>query len=288
MARLPDFIVVGVRKCGTTWLHRCLQEHPQIQMPAATKELFFFDRHWRRGPDWYSGYFRGCPPERVCGEISPSYFAHASAPARIARVVPQARLMFLLRDPVARAVSAYRDMLAKGDTRLGFSDALNAYPQLIDEGRYARHLARYAGLFAASAMHIVLAEDVRAGGDNALSGVYGFFGVRQDFRAPSLFRRVNEARVPRSPRLAAVATKAARALHHAGLHRVVALARAAGARHLVSRRSTETFAVSAQVLAWLDDMYARDIEDLGALMNRNLRLIWPGVEAARHRDGREA
>jgi len=252
-----------------------------------TKELFFFDRYWTRGPDWYAAYFLGCPQGMVCGEISPSYFMHAAAPARIARVVPQAKLIFLLRDPVERAISAYRDMLAKGDTRLGLADALATHGQIIEEGCYARHLGRYADLFAASAIRIVITEDVQAGGETALSDIFEFFGVNKDFRAPSLFERVHESRTPRSSRLAAAATSASRRLHHVGLHRVVALARAAGAKHLIMRRRPEGFAPSPSVVAWLDDVYARDIEQLSRMLNRNLRSVWPRQDAAPRRAERE-
>jgi hypothetical protein len=281
-ARLPDFIVAGVRKCGTTWLHRCLAGHPQIHLPTATKELFFFDRYWARGPDWYAGYFLGCPREMICGEISPSYFAHEAAPARIARIVPQVKLMFLLRDPVERAISAYRDMIAKGDTRLELSDALATHADLIQEGRYARHLARYTDIFAASAIRIVIAEEIQAGNERILSGVFDFFGVNNTFRAPALFERVHETRTPRSPGLAAAATGASRRLHRAGLHRVVALARAAGAKNLIVRRRPEAFAPPASVLARLDDVYARDIEMLSGMLNRNLRSFWPRRGTAPH------
>jgi hypothetical protein len=285
MGRLPDFIVAGARKCGTTWLHKCLGEHPEIHLPSATKELFFFDRYWTRGLDWYGAYFQNCPRGMVCGEVSPSYLVHPTTPARIAHVAPHAKLIFLLRDPVERAISAYRDMLAKGDTELGLADALATHPELIEEGHYTRHLARYAELFAASAVRIVIAEDIHAGGETALSDMFDFIGVNKDFQAPSLFERVYESRTPRSRRLAAAATGASRRLHHAGLHRVVALAKAAGAKHLIIRRGAEALAPPPSVVAWLDDIYARDIEQLGCMLNRDLRSVWTRRDAAARRGG---
>ncbi len=120
---LPDFLVLGAQKAGTTALYAYLQRHPGIAGPS-WKEVSFFDRHWARGTAWYRGAFpvrRG----RLVGEASPSYLFHPLAPRRAASVVPQARLIALLRDPVDRAYSHYQHEVDFGREPLSVEEALD-------------------------------------------------------------------------------------------------------------------------------------------------------------------
>ncbi len=105
--RLPDFIILGAQRAGTSSLYYYLSQHPQI-LPAVRKELHFFDDHYRRGLGWYRSQFptRGARGT-ITGEATPYYLSHPHAPARIQRLLPQARLIVLLRNPVERAISHY-------------------------------------------------------------------------------------------------------------------------------------------------------------------------------------
>ena len=106
---LPNVLVVGAAKCGTTSLHEYLDRHPEIAM-AREKELDFFveQKNWSRGVDWYERQFAAAP---VRGESSPSYTAYPryrGVPERIRRIVPDAKLVYLVRDPVERALDVRR------------------------------------------------------------------------------------------------------------------------------------------------------------------------------------
>jgi hypothetical protein len=106
--RLPNFLVVGAMKSGTTSLAQYLAAHPQAFV-APEKEVNFFERAdlWAKGPEWYSSRFAGAVDERAVGEASPSYMYWPAAVERMASVVPDARLIAILRDPVERAYSHY-------------------------------------------------------------------------------------------------------------------------------------------------------------------------------------
>lgn len=109
--RLPDFIVIGVVKGGTTSLLKYLDQHPSI-MVSVKKEIHFFDEHFDKGLLWYRQHFPlqswSNQPQILTGEASPAYFCQSSlAPARIHQVVPQVKLILLLRNPVDRAYSHY-------------------------------------------------------------------------------------------------------------------------------------------------------------------------------------
>ncbi|MBI2711041.1 MAG: sulfotransferase [Actinobacteria bacterium] len=132
---LPDFVIVGAQRCGTTSLYRHLREHPQVRFPRATKGTHWFDEHGLRPESWYRANFplerarrraaAAGAPMRV-GEACPYYLFHPSVPAWMADALPGARLIVLLRDPVERAWSQYRHEVARGYETLPFADALDA------------------------------------------------------------------------------------------------------------------------------------------------------------------
>jgi hypothetical protein len=131
---LPDFLLIGAQKAGTTSLYSYLAAHPGVR-PAARKEVHYFDVNYARGEDWYRAMF---PTERalggagaagrrsITGEASPYYLFHPLAAERAAQLVPDARLIVLLRDPVERAWSHYLHEVAAGRETLSIEDALDA------------------------------------------------------------------------------------------------------------------------------------------------------------------
>jgi hypothetical protein len=134
---LPDYIIIGAQKCGTSSLYRYLNEHPSIA-PAAGKEVHYFDWHYSRGPSWYRAHFptaltremfRARTGRRlVTGEASPYYLFHPHAPARVKALLPSVKLIALLRDPVERALSAYHHQVRAGTESLSFADAMDQEP----------------------------------------------------------------------------------------------------------------------------------------------------------------
>lgn len=120
---LPDFLVLGAQKAGTTALYAYLRWHPAITGPS-WKEVSFFDRHWWRGESWYRGQFPLRSGGRLVGEASPSYLFHPLAPERVRALVPEARLVAVLRNPVDRAYSHYQHEVSLGREPLSFEAAL--------------------------------------------------------------------------------------------------------------------------------------------------------------------
>lgn len=102
--RLPDFLGIGVQKGGTTTLQRLLEQHPQVYLPPC-KELHYFSLHYGEGEAWYRQQFEAAASHQRCGEITPYYVFHPEAPARIHALLPQVKLILLLRDPVERSLS---------------------------------------------------------------------------------------------------------------------------------------------------------------------------------------
>jgi len=135
MAQLPNLIIIGSPKCGTTSLYYYLGLHPEIFM-SREKELNFFmeERNWRRGLDWYRAQFETSRSVSVWGEASPGYTHHPifpGVPRRMHSVVPRARLIQIVRDPMKRHLSHYLHQLRLGNVEAGrFDDDFIVMPSL--------------------------------------------------------------------------------------------------------------------------------------------------------------
>ena len=137
--RLPEFIGLGVQKGGTTTLHRLLEQHPGVFLPA-TKELHYFSLHYIKGADWYRQQFAPARSCQCCGEITPYYLFHPQAPWRIKTLLPNTRLIVLLRDPVDRALSQYFHSRRLGFEPLDLEEALSAEAERLEGSIQALHM----------------------------------------------------------------------------------------------------------------------------------------------------
>jgi hypothetical protein len=200
---LPDFIIIGAMKCGTTTLHHQLREHPQVRAPIR-KEIHYFDREFARGPAWYRAHFPSAPTGRDwrTGEASPYYVCHPHVPARMAELLPDVRLIVLFRNPVSRAYSHYRQIQGHGWEPLTFEEALEAEaerigPELarmeedpnyysethrrysyLQRGRYAEQLERWLRFFRREQLMIIGTEELRAKPNQIHAEVQQFLGLK--------------------------------------------------------------------------------------------------------------
>lgn len=121
---LPEVILAGTMRGGTTSLFEYIAQHPQV-VPSRRKEVHFFDLEHRRGAGWYRRQFRWRPGSRLPRfESTPYYMFEPRVPSRMRTLLPAARILFLLRDPVERAFSHYRKNRRDGREPLGFAEAL--------------------------------------------------------------------------------------------------------------------------------------------------------------------
>jgi hypothetical protein len=166
---LPDFLIVGTKRGGTTSLYRYLLEHPAVlpTFPSfrTLKGVHYFDEHFARGLRWYRSHFpaepyrallqRSMGVRPLIGEASPNYLFHPLGAARAAGSVPQAKIIMLLRNPIDRAWSQYKDQVKLGFETLSFEDAIEREPtrlageverMLADPGYYGAAFDRYSYL----------------------------------------------------------------------------------------------------------------------------------------------
>jgi len=193
----PNFLVIGAQKCGTTWLEKNLAAHPEVGTPGY-KELHFFDKEERfsKGKDWYEQQFPGGSSIRASGEFTPNYFwipesgeeAAESGqlpdiPQRIHELYPEIRLILILRDPVARAVSAYYHQIRAGRIRPGqrISNVWHRFG-IRSMGNYGRTLKAWREFFPANQLKVLFHEEAVVKDPlQSLRELYGFIGVDATF-----------------------------------------------------------------------------------------------------------
>jgi hypothetical protein len=201
---LPDLVVIGAPKAGTTSLARWLAAHPQMRM-SATKELEFLDRFYDRGLDWYRAQLPP-PGPYLIGEATPTYLGDERAPERAGTTLPGARYVAVLREPVARAWSNYWFFCELGVERRSWSGALRAERAgrspagYLSRGRYAEQLARWDAAVGADRVLVVLFDDLVADPAGVHAQVCRFAGISDDVALPST-DAVNPTSRPRSRRL---------------------------------------------------------------------------------------
>ncbi len=141
---LPDFLIIGTQRGGTTSLYRYLKAHPCIAAPSY-KDVHFFDRRYRKGLLWYRGHFPTVWEKAyaqhvlrrpfLTGEASPSYLFHPYAPQRVAQTLPHVKLIALLRNPVSRAYSQYHHAVELGFETRSMEEALRDEEELVARER---------------------------------------------------------------------------------------------------------------------------------------------------------
>lgn len=189
----PNLIVIGGMKCGTTSLHYYLDLHPQIRM-SSPKELNFFIWNWSHGLDWYRRHFRGS--QLVHGESSPGYTwvgRFPEAAERMREIVPGARLIYLVRDPIERMVSHYMHSVWDDSERRSVEEALRATDRnpYLERSRYHEQLAHYLRYYPRSQILIVKTEDLLRHRGPTLRRVFEFLGVDAEFSNRRWQRRLH-------------------------------------------------------------------------------------------------
>ena len=211
---VDHFLVIGAQRCGTTYLHELLADHPEIAMAQPVPpepKVFLSDEVVDRGLEWYhQTWFPHARDARLLGEKSTSYLESPGAVARVAAVLQQPRIVVQLRDPIERAVSNWSFSRAHGMEDRSVTEALarnldgplpwdpertsvSPYAYL-ERGRYADHLAPWLAAFP-DLVHVQFLEELVESPDR-IGELYAWLGVDADVRPASLGQPVNQAEPP--------------------------------------------------------------------------------------------
>jgi hypothetical protein len=227
---LPDFLVIGAKRGGTTSMFRALQEHPDVARlfpsKGETKSPHYFDDYYDRGPAWYRGHFvttrslhRGTPAARQTGEASPYYLFHPLSAQRVAADLPEVKCVVMLRDPIERAFSHHWDRVKNRIEHLPFEGAINAEAGRLDgererlladpsyrsaayehfsylaRGRYAEQLSPWFDAIGRDRVIVLRSEDFYADPQAGLDRTLDFLGLAS-YRHPEFTRLHGHADKP--------------------------------------------------------------------------------------------
>jgi hypothetical protein len=190
---LPNFLIIGAMKAGTTSLYSYVRAHPQVFMPE-TKELDYFidSLNWTKGQAWYEHHFDRAADAVAVGEASPHYTSGQwaeVASGHIADVLPDARLVYVLRHPLERMVSHHRHAVSEWGWQ-GSLDELILEParrvELIGTSKYAKQIDRYLEHFERDQLCVITSEDLHQRRVDTLRCVYAHLGVDADFAPDEL------------------------------------------------------------------------------------------------------
>lgn len=199
---LPDFVVIGAAKAGTTSLHFYLSLHPEIFMSTPKEVRFFVDcapprGTWSNGLGWYRSLFRS--DKRLCGEASTQYSQHPffdGVAERMHSVITEAKLLYLVRDPLERVYSHFLMGRRKGKWRDSFADFIASEEAdfVIQTSCYASQLRRYLAFYARDRILVVKSADLETQRAATLRRIFSFLGADAEFSSPLFFRRRNVGR----------------------------------------------------------------------------------------------
>jgi hypothetical protein len=183
---MPDFLVIGAMKAGTTTLCGHLARHPGVFFSTPKEPQYWSRAHVReRGVGWYQGLFAAARPDQRCGEGSACYSRWPEfdgVPGRIAAAMPGVKLVYIVRHPVERTYSHYghemeeRHLHGTGPQRT-LAEALAELPNLIDASLYHAQIERYLAHFPRAALHVLLLEDLRRAPDATWGALEDFLGL---------------------------------------------------------------------------------------------------------------
>jgi len=182
---LPNLIIIGAQKCGTTTLHYYLNQHPEIYM-SRIKEINFFNynHNWEKGVDWYASNFS--PRHRINGESTPQYTfvpQWTNVANRMHTIIPDAKLIYIARDPVERIMSAYVHRYVEGHEDGNINDAFqdlenNLY---IIRTKYYMQISQFTDYYPLSRIHIISSEELRSKRTETLRDIFNFLDVDDQF-----------------------------------------------------------------------------------------------------------
>jgi hypothetical protein len=265
VSALPDFLIVGAMKCGTTTLAAQLGAQPGIFMTDPKEPNFFSDDAvWTRGRPWYEGLFAAARPGDLRGEASTHYTkrpTHPRALERMREVLPRPpRIVYAVRDPVARAVSHYVHGWSQGEISLPLDQAVDRHPELVEYGLYARQIAPYLEALGPERVLLTSLEAITADPHGELARIGAFLGREARWRDDLEALNASAERARRLPLHGLlVANPVATALRRALVPKAVR------SRIRKSRTLSERPALSAPLRARMEARFLEDRERLAAL-----------------------
>lgn len=187
----PLVIGLGVEKAATTWIHRQLESHPEIAT-TFTKELSYWTKHFKEGPQWYSRQFNRTSSTKLFAEYTPHYISFIETVCqRVSSQLSDVRFILALRNPYERTFSAYYDALRAGETSLPFNRACTPESTFIKKSIYSSDIKTFLNFFDIQDLHVILFEDIADHPETVITDLYKVLGVSQIYNPDQIYKKVN-------------------------------------------------------------------------------------------------
>lgn len=274
---LPNFIVIGPGKSGTSWLYEIFNTHPQVGMSSA-KETLYFETEYHRGPQWYAKFFRKLTSSGISavGEISNTYIFSALAAERIAASFPEVRIIATLRNPIDRAFSHFLFERRNGNVGDSFDEAIERRPDLLSRGLYDVHLEPYFQHFPASQRLILIYDDMVDDIIGYSDQLFAFLGIESCLGQEILSRKVLGASEARNKHAAKLVVSAGHLVRRLGFPEIVTQLKATSLAQLLFKPidPARKPAMSTQTRDALRNYFREDVCRLSERLDRDLIKLW--------------
>ena len=254
---LPNFLGIGAPRAGTTWLNTLLPSHPDVFTPTLRDEIRYFDRYYDRGVDWYKSLFP--PPEqakryRAIGEISPQYLACEECPERIHILIPDCKMIVLMRHPVNRAYSQYGLYVQRRHYRGSFEEFVAEKPGSLKRGFYGRFIKRYLKFFDRDQFLALIFEDAVSDVTGTKNKLAKFLEISvEKFPSQAGSKKVNPSTIPTHQFLYGAVAKTGRQFRRWSLEPIV---------DFVMRTSLQRYLGKGDSLPPIDENFKSELSQL--------------------------
>jgi hypothetical protein len=280
----PFVLSMGPQRTGTSWLDRYLRTRGDVCLPGQVKEVFFFDRHYHRGVDFYRGHFLPQDGHQFVMEVSTTAFDSPDAPRHVHEVFGKdITLLCPLRHPVVRAYSLYLHYKRYGIVSGSLQKACREQPQILQSSRYTTHLKRWFEYYPKEDVHIVFQEDLEKSPAAYVEAICALLDLTVKPLMPRVRGRYNETTRSLVPALASIAQRSADFLRYHGLYSVINFGKLLGLKQLIfgtggRSGSEESDQMSAEDRAWLSAELESEVDKLEELIGVPI-VAWRGVSS---------
>jgi len=267
----PFTFSMGPQRAGTSWLDRYLRTRGDICLPSKVKEIFYFDKHFQNGANFYKSHFAPNPQKhKMTMEISTTAFDSPEAPHRVKETLGS-KIKFLcpLRDPVMRSHSLYLHYLRYGMVNPNLEEASRHTLQIIEGSRYSQHIQNWMSVFGEDNIHFVFQEDLENNQENYIEDICTILNVPHIPAPQDMRKKYNATTYSKSGTLAITAQRSADWLRKHRLYPVINTAKSMGLKPLVFGKEnpdSKTTDIPPEDLEFLQAHLHQEIEKLESLI----------------------
>jgi len=220
-----DFVVVGCRKCATTWLYELLLRHDEVCVSSLVKQSGYFTKNFHKGAQWFYNLFDTCTNDIVLGEVDPEIITSPNGIMNIKEFSPEAKIIAIFRNPAELFYSSYQHSIRKGDLEDSPEGAWRNASQFREELQFGKMVHLIYKHFSKEQVLILLYEDIERDPVKFLNKIASFLQIKNKFADSIVNKRINPSRESKYAPLAKLSSRMARIFRRYGLHSVVNIAK---------------------------------------------------------------